>query len=350
MTEDQNDSFNSSRAEVFEALGHPTRMRILQTLSERPLGFSELKRETGIESGGLLTFHLGKLSDLVKLNSEGSYALTDEGREALRIIEVSKKQQEGGPGRRLAIRLPHQKAILAGALVLLVVLGSVTVYQQERIAALSNQQSKTMTTTMSSILTTTVTTTSKTTCVEPASNATKAFATNCQLGITLALATNLGVSMGQNVTVSVSLTNDLAIPENINYTGPPILPHGPDLTSTSAVDYMLPIPPSCGYPSVPTYEPAFIVLYNGSGSPMHLSNSPPSILDCISSLGQFSHPFEASQTISETLSIGGYWTSPNGNEPWVNATYSQFSPSHYTVVAFDPWGQFTELNFTVSPA
>ncbi len=139
MTEDQGDSFNSSRAEVFEALGHPTRMRILQALSDRALGFSELKRETGIESNGLLAFHLGKLAGLVKLNSESSYALTDEGREALRIIEASRTQPEGHQGQRQAFHLPHQKAILAGLLVVLIVLGSVAVYQQSQVGSLSQE-------------------------------------------------------------------------------------------------------------------------------------------------------------------------------------------------------------------
>ena len=133
MTEDQGDSFNSSRAEVFEALGHPTRMRILQALNERALGFSELKRETGIESNGLLAFHLGKLNGLVKLNSESSYALTDEGREALRIIEASRKQPEGHSVQRPAFHLPHQKAILAGLFVALILLSSVAVYQQAQL-------------------------------------------------------------------------------------------------------------------------------------------------------------------------------------------------------------------------
>src|SRR5271165_657693 len=82
------DTFNSSRAEVFEALGHPTRIKLLQVLSERPLPFSELKHAAGLDSNGLLAFHLGKLSGLVRLNQEGSYSLTDEGREALRIVEA----------------------------------------------------------------------------------------------------------------------------------------------------------------------------------------------------------------------------------------------------------------------
>jgi outer membrane murein-binding lipoprotein Lpp len=47
-----------------------------------------LKREVGIESSGQLQFHLGKLSGLVTTNSEGSYALTDEGREAIRVLKT----------------------------------------------------------------------------------------------------------------------------------------------------------------------------------------------------------------------------------------------------------------------
>jgi len=137
MAEDQDDSFNATRAEVFEALGHPTRIRILQALNEGPLGFSELKREAGIGSSGLLAFHLGKLTGLAKPNPEGAYALTDEGREALRIVEASRKQPEGHRGRTSIIHLPQQKAILAGLLAVLIVLGSVAVYEQKQITTLN---------------------------------------------------------------------------------------------------------------------------------------------------------------------------------------------------------------------
>ena len=137
MTENNDDSFSSSKAEVFEALGHPTRIRILQELASKPLTYSELKRAAGMESNGLLTFHLGKMRDLVRLNPEGNYALTDEGKEALRIVEASRKQAEGQTGQRPAFHLPHQKAILAGIVVVLIVLASFAVYQQEEIAALS---------------------------------------------------------------------------------------------------------------------------------------------------------------------------------------------------------------------
>jgi len=45
-------NFSKDRAELFEALGHPTWIRILQCLADAPLGFSELKRVLDIDSGG----------------------------------------------------------------------------------------------------------------------------------------------------------------------------------------------------------------------------------------------------------------------------------------------------------
>ena len=56
--------FDSERADLFEALGHETRIRILQTLSDSPRSFSGLKKAADIESSGNLSFHLGKLGSL----------------------------------------------------------------------------------------------------------------------------------------------------------------------------------------------------------------------------------------------------------------------------------------------
>jgi DNA-binding transcriptional ArsR family regulator len=137
VTEDQSDSFNSSRAEVFEALGHPTRMRILQVLRETPLGFTELKRAVGIESNGLLAFHLGKMKDLVRLNIEGSYALTDEGKEALRIVEASKGQ--GGLPPSHPVRVPHLTAVLATLVVVLIILAVVSAVEYNQIQGLESR-------------------------------------------------------------------------------------------------------------------------------------------------------------------------------------------------------------------
>jgi DNA-binding transcriptional ArsR family regulator len=133
------DDFNASRAELFEALGHPTRIKIIQALRERPLGFSELKKEAGVDSNGLLAFHLGKLGHLVKTDKDGSHALTDEGREALRIVGTIRDEGAGGKAPKgFSVPKPCLRALLAILVVGLLVLGAVAVYQQEQIVGLHN--------------------------------------------------------------------------------------------------------------------------------------------------------------------------------------------------------------------
>jgi len=114
--------FNRDRAELFEALGHPTRIRILQALSGAPLGFSELKREAGIESNGLMAFHLGKLEGLVKATPGGSYALTDDGREALRNIVANASPGNNGFAKKINRK---KTTILAIALVFAIIVSGV---------------------------------------------------------------------------------------------------------------------------------------------------------------------------------------------------------------------------------
>jgi len=133
--------FNASRAELFEALGHPIRIRILQALERRPMGFAELKKETGIESSGHLSFHLTKLGGLLKVGDDGAYSLTDEGREALRVVSVTRGSQSGGV--KVSMVRPSLKlAAAAVAVVALVLLGAVVVVQQQQIGGLSHQVSQ----------------------------------------------------------------------------------------------------------------------------------------------------------------------------------------------------------------
>ena len=121
--------FDPSRAELFEALGHPIRIRILQALNEGPLGFSELKRKLGVESSGHLQFHLSKLDGLIKTSVNGGYTLTDEGREALRIVTTSgaAHQGNGRSGDRKVIISREVLAVLVAALLLF---ASVAAYQE----------------------------------------------------------------------------------------------------------------------------------------------------------------------------------------------------------------------------
>jgi DNA-binding HxlR family transcriptional regulator len=76
------------RAEVFDALGHPTRIIILKALNEGAMGFAELKRRVNIESSGHLQHHLSKLDDLIKTDANGKYCLSDQGKDALLTVQT----------------------------------------------------------------------------------------------------------------------------------------------------------------------------------------------------------------------------------------------------------------------
>ncbi len=79
------------RAEVFDALGHPTRIVILKALSEGALGFADLKKKTAIDSSGHLQHHLIKLNGLIKTDEYGKYCLSSEGKEALLTVQTVEK-------------------------------------------------------------------------------------------------------------------------------------------------------------------------------------------------------------------------------------------------------------------
>lgn len=86
--QNNNNGEGLSKEALFDSLGHPMRIRILEAVNDAPLSFSEIKRKVGIESSGHLTFHLDKLQGLVKVNGNGDYALSDDGKEALRLVSV----------------------------------------------------------------------------------------------------------------------------------------------------------------------------------------------------------------------------------------------------------------------
>lgn len=132
--------FNSARAELFEVLGHPIRIRILQTLERTPLGFAELKKAAGMESSGHLSFHLNKLDGMLKVGADGDYSLTDEGKEALRVISVTRGNQNGKV--RVARRPSPNKVALTLAIIAMVVLSGFVIIQQQQIGSLNHQAAR----------------------------------------------------------------------------------------------------------------------------------------------------------------------------------------------------------------
>jgi DNA-binding transcriptional ArsR family regulator len=76
---------------IFQALSHPTRVKILMLIEGKDLTFASLKHEVEIESSGQLQHHLQKLSRLITEKTNGSYGLTDAGKRALDIFRESER-------------------------------------------------------------------------------------------------------------------------------------------------------------------------------------------------------------------------------------------------------------------
>ena len=77
--------------DIFEAISHPLRVEILKLLAKKPMRFADIKRELEIESSGLLDFHLKKLDNLINVDNEGFYVLSEKGFAALQAIDTISK-------------------------------------------------------------------------------------------------------------------------------------------------------------------------------------------------------------------------------------------------------------------
>ncbi|MGQ9596976.1 MAG: DUF7347 domain-containing protein [Thermoproteota archaeon] len=73
------------------AVAHPLRVEILKLLAKGPRRFVDIKRELKVDTSGLLDFHLKKLGDLISINNEGHYVLSEKGFAALQAIETLSK-------------------------------------------------------------------------------------------------------------------------------------------------------------------------------------------------------------------------------------------------------------------
>ncbi len=79
-------------SDIFDKISHPMRINILKVLAKNPMGFSELKRTFNISSSGQLDFHLKKLDDLIMVNENGNYDLTESGYSALKMLKMIRRQ------------------------------------------------------------------------------------------------------------------------------------------------------------------------------------------------------------------------------------------------------------------
>lgn len=123
-------------AELFEAISHPERIKILKILQKQPSSFASLKRQLGIDSSGNLDYHLKKLRQLVTIQQDGLYGLTDAGKEALLSIEAIEMWTEKKRRKiRIARKIPKEVLFLG----LLEVCATVSVFLFSAIAHVPSQ-------------------------------------------------------------------------------------------------------------------------------------------------------------------------------------------------------------------
>ncbi len=109
-------------SEVFEAISHPVRIKILKILEKQPSSFASLKRQLNIDSSGNLDHHLKKLGPLITTNGNGLYALSDAGKEALVSIGAIEAWKDNERRKNRAfIRVPKMVFVLASLEILIAV-------------------------------------------------------------------------------------------------------------------------------------------------------------------------------------------------------------------------------------
>lgn len=68
--------------EIFSALKHPIRRRILRSLERNRRTYTEMLNDLGVDTG-LLNYHLDHLGTLIRKDEDGRYTLSDFGVAAL---------------------------------------------------------------------------------------------------------------------------------------------------------------------------------------------------------------------------------------------------------------------------
>jgi len=293
MTE-REDGFDTSRAELFEALGHPIRVRILHSLEAKPLGFAELKREVGIESSGHLQFHLGKLTSLVGTTPEGAYTLTDDGKEALRVLKSVPTGHNGTPTERSSLRRnwtqPLLNRVVAIALVILVA-GSLGV---GFFSGYSNRQ--TITTTSTRLLFSTTTTTETATV-----QAIELSRSNGNYSFTIRL-NGSTVVKGQEIALFYNMTNISGQYQRVQEVNPLVIPT--IYSENGSVEWAL-LPQSFVIGLSPTYLPnGFSLTGNLLIATSALSAGQKYVLSAGPLIGPFIGPSETYDLIARYYPMG----------------------------------------------
>jgi hypothetical protein len=102
-------------AELFDAIAHPMRIKILKILEKEPATFATLKRQLNLDSSGNLDHHLKKLGSLITVQN-GMYTLADAGKQALASVSAVETWKES---ERLRLKAFAEKPLAVNILIIL---------------------------------------------------------------------------------------------------------------------------------------------------------------------------------------------------------------------------------------
>jgi len=98
--------------EIFSALRHPIRRRILRSLGSDRRTYTEMLNDLGVDTG-LLNYHLEHLGSLIRKEEDGSYALSDFGVAALGLTaRIEDPRERRDEINLLGHRLPRTPIVL----------------------------------------------------------------------------------------------------------------------------------------------------------------------------------------------------------------------------------------------
>jgi len=106
--------------EIFSALKHPIRRRILRSLESSRRTYTELLNDLGVDTG-LLNYHLDHLGSLIRKADDGRYTLSDFGVAALRLTtRIEDPRERKDDFHFLGLRFPRTPVILIVIALLLI--------------------------------------------------------------------------------------------------------------------------------------------------------------------------------------------------------------------------------------
>jgi hypothetical protein len=121
------DSAEETYSTMFSSLRHPARRKILRTLSEKPVTFSQMLEDLKIP-GSHLTYHLENLGNLVVKTENGKYKLSSAGEAAFSTIKCA-EEAPNSPITKFSSLPLRWKTLFTVSIIAIVLLASISSIQ-----------------------------------------------------------------------------------------------------------------------------------------------------------------------------------------------------------------------------